>query len=147
MTVLNKAIKEQSDLHAFFLSVTSGTTVTEGLEVEEEVEVHKIVRLGKKEDKDRPMRISFKKAGTATDILKKGKNLKGKAQFKDISVAGDRTPLEREERKRLMMERDRRQADSDAKEEGGKWVVRGERLIRIVNREEQGAAKPREEWN
>ena len=92
----------------------------EGLEVEEEVQVAKINRLGKKEDKDRPIRVVFQKAGTAASLLSKAKKLKGKAQFQDISVAGDKTPLEREERKKLMMERDRRQADSDIKEEGVK---------------------------
>ena len=123
--------------------------VKEGLEFEEEVNVLKVNRLGKKEDKDRPMRVIFKKPGTVEELLKKARNLKGKTQFKDISVSGDKTPLEREERKRLMIERDRRQADSDEKEEGVTWAVRGERLIKVVKKEDQGAVggRPAEDWN
>ena len=124
----------------------------EGLEIEEEVEVIKITRLGKKEDRDRPMRVSFCRSATALECLKKAKNLKGKDEFKDVAIAGDRTPLEREERKKLMGERDRRQEEADTKGEGVKWEVRGDRLIRIMNREEQGAAGGRparkpEDWN
>ena len=83
---------------------------------------------------------------------KSKKLLKGKDEFKDVAIAGDRTPLEREERKKLMGERDRRQEEADTKGEGVKWEVRGDRLIRIMNREEQGAAGGRparkpEDWN
>ena len=123
----------------------------EGLEVEEEVQVIKINRLGKKEDRDRPMRVIFKKAGTSSELLRKARNLKGKSQFKDISVSGDKTPLEREEWKRLVVERNRNQAESDANEEGVVWMIRGERLFKMPKRDEEGAvggkARPREEWN
>ena len=124
----------------------------EGLEIEEEMEVLKITRLGKKEDRDRPMRVSFCRSATALDFLKKAKNLKGKVEFKDVAIAGDRTPLEREERKKLIGERDRKQQEADTKGEGVKWIIRGERLVMMHSRDEEGAVggiarRPREEWN
>ena len=123
-----------------------------GLDISKKIAPKKIIRLGKKEDKERPMKISFDSYEIVGEILKSAPNLKkrDKDDFKDISISSDKTPLERRERKKLVELRKLKQRMSDEKGEKVKWIIKGNRvMIDRENAEEEeetlaAAANPTE---
>ena len=101
-----------------------------GLGFKKTVNTRRITRLGKKEDKSRPMKVTFDDSNVVNEIFKATPNLEGKDLFKDISIASDRTPLERQERKKLMKLKEERQAMSDQMGDGVKWKIIGDRVVK-----------------
>ena len=114
-----------------------------GLEIPKKVVPKKITRLGKKDDKDRPMKISFDSNEIVGEILRSTPNLKkkDKVDFKDISISSDKTPLERRERKKLVELKNMKQRMSDEKGEKVKWIIKGDRVM--IDRENM--EEPQEE--
>ena len=108
-----------------------GTLCKNGLEIKDKLPFRKITRLGKKTDNGRPMKVSFFKKEQAELFLSCTKNLKGKDKFKNVSITTDKTPLEREEIKKLQSLKEERQAASDEMGEDVQWVVRKDRLMKF----------------
>ena len=103
---------------------------TNGLNIRNKLNPQKIVRLGKKDDEVRPLKVFFESPHAASEILRSSSNLKDKEEFNDVSISADKTPLERRERKKLVALRDQRQRMSDEQEDGIKWVIKGTRLVK-----------------
>ena len=104
--------------------------VREGLGIKRQIRFKRVTRLGKKEDNDRPMRITMEREDDVTDILRASKNIKENPKFKNVSFNNDRTPLERAQRKKLVVLRKKLQAESDRKEENVKWVIKNDRVVK-----------------
>ena len=102
----------------------------DGLKLKQKIVVQKVSRLGKKDDKDRPMRVYMDNAQSVSEIISAAKNLKGNADYKEVSIASDRTPLERRERRKLQELREMKQAMSDQQQDGVKWIIRGNRVVK-----------------
>ena len=118
----------------------------DGLELKDKVKVKKITRLGKKEDKSRPMRVFLESEENVSEIFKTAKNLKDKEKFKDVNIVPDRTFLEREENKRLHQLKEQKQAESDRLGDGLTWMVkRGKVVIDKETQKSQAAARVEEE--
>ena len=106
-----------------------GKLCSKGLELKQHITPKRITRLGKKEDKKRPMKVTFDSPAVVGDIFRSASKLKGKDFFKDISITSDKTPLERAEWKKLLELKEQRQAESDAQEDGTKWIILGHRVL------------------
>ena len=112
----------------------------DGLELKEPINVRKIVRLGKKTDKSRPMKVLTSSPEDANLVFRACKNLKDKDKFKNIQIVGDKTPLEREYLKKLHEMKERRQEESDRAGEDVTWTIRKGKLVaerKVDDTEEQ----------
>ena len=101
-----------------------------GLGLKKKISDVRLARLGKKEDDSRPMKVFFQSSETTSEILRATSNLKGKEEFKGISISSDKTPLERRERKKLMDLKALKQKQSDENGDGAKWVIKGDRVVK-----------------
>ncbi|RUS68411.1 hypothetical protein EGW08_023827 [Elysia chlorotica] len=103
----------------------------------------KPVRVGRKGEAPRPLKIRFKESDSCNKILKSTKKLKGT----DIYISRDMTPLERKQWKALLEERDKKR--QEAKEQGleekeALWIIRRGKVINVARdgpRQPQGQAK------
>ena len=102
----------------------------EGLELEDKPKVKKITRLGKKEDKSRPMRVFLESSENVSEIFRATKNLKDKEKFKNVNIVSDRTFLEREEFKKLHQQKEMRQEESDRLGDGVTWTVKKGKVMK-----------------
>ena len=102
----------------------------QGLELKEKVQVKKITRLGKREDKNRPMRVFTANPEQASLLLRSAQILKEKEKFKNIVISSDRTPLERAERKRLQELKEMKQEESDRLREQVTWTIKKGRVVK-----------------
>jgi len=86
-------------------------------------------RLGKKDGSVRPLRVHTASNGEMTKILGAAKKLKETAGLDKVFVNKDRTPLEREEWKRLM--EIRKEKNQQAREAGEQenWIIRNNRVV------------------
>ena len=124
----SKELKARVDFDKKYLE----SVIKDGLEINDKVTARKITRLGKKDDKKRPMKVQLDNPMQARQILQavKSISLQDKDKFKDINIVSDRTPLERAEWKKLVKLREERQAMSDAQNDGVKWVIAGNRVVK-----------------
>jgi hypothetical protein len=99
-----------------------------------QVETSQLVRLGRKDDAMRPLRITLIQEADVVKVLKAKKKLNGNDQYKAISIKKDLTPLERQERKKLMSLREAKQRESDENQEQVQWEIRGDRLVKTKRR-------------
>eukprot|EP00745_Piridium_sociabile_P028676 TRINITY_DN4631_c0_g1_i3.p4 TRINITY_DN4631_c0_g1~~TRINITY_DN4631_c0_g1_i3.p4 ORF type:complete len:118 (+),score=27.59 TRINITY_DN4631_c0_g1_i3:713-1066(+) len=100
--------------------------------MKETVKVHKIVRLGKTTDPNRPMKVTLDSAEQVVSVIKSAKKLSGKSDFKKITISMDRTPLEREMMRDLVRQKKENQAESDQKQEKALWVIRGDKVVNTL---------------
>ena len=116
------------------------TLCHQGLKIKERVSVRRITRLGKKEDKDRPMRVTLNDQRDVGLILRSAKNLKTDKRFENVSVSNDSTPLEREQWKKLKKEKEEKQAEADENGECVKYFIKRGKLRKeeAKNNEEEG---------
>ena len=106
------------------------SVITEGLGLKGKVVAKRITRLGKRNDKERPMKVQLENPQVVSDIIHAAKNLKLKPEFSGITVSSDRTPLERAEWRKLVKLKEERQAMSDAQMDGIKWIIAGNRVVK-----------------
>lgn len=95
------------------------------------------IRLGKKGEKPRPIKIRFKEGKSCLEILKSARKLKGT----EIFISKDMTPLERTEWKALLEERKRKRQESLDKGEDARWVIRNGKVINLAREEGQPTKK------
>ena len=117
----------------------------DGLELKDAIKVVKIVRLGKKTDRKRPMKVSTTSPDEANIVFRACKNLKDKDKFKNVQIVGDRTPLEREHLRRLHEEKEKKQEVSDKMGEEVTWTVRKGKLVAEKNVDNTEELNPEEE--
>ena len=122
-----------------------------GLGLGKKVVPKKIIRLGKKDDEKRPMKVILASSESVGEIMRATKNLAGKEFFKNIQILSDRTPLERRERKKLMELREQLQMQADAEGSDVKWIVRGNRVVKekeedIQQPSQNGSGSEDEKW-
>ena len=127
----SKELKARVDYDNKYLD----SVIKEGLEIKEKVTVRKITRLGKKDDKMRPMRVQLENPQQVSKILQSFRSMpvNDNEKFKDIKITSNRTPLERSEWKKLVKLRDERQAMSNAQGDGVKWIISGNRVVKERN--------------
>ena len=128
----SKSLRERIDHDTKYLQ----TLFKEGMGIGQKVTTRKITRLGKKTDKDRPIKVNMESQNQVREILISAKNLKGKEDYKNISISTDKTPLERAEWKKLIRLREERQAMSDQQGDGHKWIIIGNRVVKERQQEE-----------
>lgn len=117
----------------------------EGLNLKENLEIKKIVRLGKKDDKKRPTRVFTTSPEEASKVFRAKGNLSEKEKFKNVQIVQDRTPLEREELKRLHILKEQKQTTSDRMGEQVTWTVWRGRLVCKEKKAEDAEAEDQEE--
>ncbi len=103
-----------------------------------------LMRVGKKGDAPRPVKIRIKEEADRTNILKSAKKLKGSVIF----INKDMTPLERAEHRKLVTERKRRQEQSDTQGLEAHWIIRRGQVVNVMRSERSQRAavdKPQEE--
>lgn len=105
------------------------TLCEKGLELSDQVQCQKIARLGLKTSKQRPMRVTLKDSEQVNTVMKAAKKLSGKTGFTGVSIARDRTPLEREETRALVNLKEQKQKESDMKKENARWVIRRNQVV------------------
>ena len=91
------------------------------------------MRLGKKGETPRPLKIRFKTKEMCTTILKSANKLKGS----DTYISKDMTPLERIEWKALLKERDRKRQEALDNGDDAWWVIRKGKVINVARGERQ----------
>ena len=103
-----------------------------GLELKNTVEPRRITRLGKKDDEKRPMKVTLGEPSEVSAIIRAYSKAKDNEFFKNqnVTIASDRTPLERLEWKKLLNLRDQKQAMSDQMQDGAKWIIVGRRVVK-----------------
>ena len=124
---------------------------SKGLNLKKKVVPKKIIRLGKKEDEKRPMKVILSSSESVIEIMKATKNLAGKDFFKNVQISSDRTPLERRERRKLMELREQLQVQADEEGSGVKWIMKGNRVVKEIEEETQqpsqtGSGSNEETW-
>ena len=110
---------------------------SQGLGLESAVDPKKIIRLGKRGDDKRPMKVTLKNSDQVSQVLRATKSLKNKEEFKQISISRDRTPLEREESRALWKLKESKQQESDQKQENARWIIRGKRVVNALREAER----------
>ena len=105
----------------------------EGLELKQSVRVKKIVRLGKRTDRKRPLKVMTTSPEEASSVFSARGNLNDKDKFKNIEIVADKTPLEREHLKRLHEMKEKRQEESDRLGMDVTWKVRKGKLVAEKN--------------
>lgn len=90
------------------------------LELPDDSEIAKVIRLGKKPDtsvqKPRPLKVTFQSEETKTKLLSKAKNLRDKKEgdLDKVFIYPDLTPKQRETRKQLVAELKNRQSNGES---------------------------------
>ena len=86
-------------------------------------------RLGKKEGSPRPLRVKATTESEVNKILGASRRLREIESFRNIYINKDRTPLEREEWRKLMDMK--RQKNEEARKSGREenWIIRNNRVI------------------
>ena len=98
------------------------------------VEFTKVVRLGKLDERARPLRASCESEKQVFDILKASRKLKENQTYSNIIIKRDQTPLERKQVKELLQERDRRSREASQRGEEANWSLRGGKIINTQRR-------------
>lgn len=107
-------------------------------------EVTKPIRLGKKGEKPRPIRVRVDRSQDRRDIMENAKKLKNLGE--DVFINRDQTPLERSRFKLLLMERKKRNSEEKEKQTGRVWIIRKGKLeVQDVEEEVQGVEEEEEE--
>ena len=122
----SKSLRNRIDHDANYLQ----NLFKEGMGIKEKISPKKVARLGKKSDKDRPMKVNLDSPQQVRDILNAAKNLKDKEEYQNVSVTTDKTPFERAEWRKLVRLREQRQAMSDQAQDGSKWIIVGMRVVK-----------------
>lgn len=103
-------------------------------------ELNNPVRLGKKGEQPRPLKVKLQSNDACQQILRQTKKLKGT----DTYISRDMTPLERKEWKELLEERNKRRKEAEKKGEEEIWVIRKGKVVNVAReggRQSQGAAE------
>ena len=102
-------------------------------ELEVDASPKSIVRLGKKSDTARPMKVTLRNTEDVKNILSAAKKLAKTVNplLVNVSLKKDQTPLEREERRKLVAVRKEKQAESDNSGQKAKWVIRKGAVINV----------------
>ena len=92
-----------------------------------------VVRLGKKSDTSRPIKVTTRSASDLTSILRATKLLanKGNEEYSSIIIKKDMTPLERDERRALVKLKKQKQMESNRAGIRATWAIRGTRVINV----------------
>ena len=97
----------------------------------------KLIRLGKKTEKDRPLKIVASDSSTANDLLRAAKNLANVDEssiYKKVGINRDLTFLEREERRALVREKIKKMKEAVEKGQEAKWIIRNGALINLAKK-------------
>ncbi len=96
----------------------------------------KPVRLGPKSDKPRPLRVTASNPELVVQILKSARNLPNldNEGSKKVGLKRDMTFLEREERRVLIMERNKLMNESKEKGQNVKWIIKNGAVVKIKAR-------------
>ena len=92
--------------------------------IEAVVPLVKLVRLGKKGDRSRPLRITTGSEEEKTRVLRAAAKLR-KTKYKNIYISSDLTPLERERRRKLVVEMKEKNRQAEDKT----YVIRGWHVV------------------
>jgi hypothetical protein len=98
-------------------------------------QIRNAVRLGKKEPgKVRPLKVTLGTSLDVTNIIKVARKLeevtaREHLKYKDIIIKNDQTPMERDERRRLVALRDRKREESRLNGDGKVWIIKGNRVV------------------
>ena len=104
------------------------------LEVDQELT--KPVRLGKKSDHPRPLRLVANSLEAVGEILKAARKMAymENPMYKKVGINKDMTFLERQEHRALLKERKRRMEDAQEKGIDAKWVIKDASLVNLLKR-------------
>ena len=104
------------------------------LEVDQELT--KPVRLGKKSEHPRPLRLVANNLEAVGEILKAARKMANmeNPMYKKVGINKDMTFLERQEHRALLKERKRRMEDAQKKGIDAKWVIRDASLVNLLKR-------------
>lgn len=90
------------------------------------------------EGKDkRPMLVTLKDGSQVDTVLKEARKLKDNAAYKGVFLKKDCTPLEREEMRKLVQEREQKREETRVKMGTEKWVIRNGRVVDVTRRNQQ----------
>lgn len=99
-------------------------------------DIKNAIRLGKKTPgNNRPLRVTLGNGNEVTELIKQTRKLEkledpDHIAYKRIVIKNDQTPLERDERKKLLAIRDQKREESRQKKDGIHWVIRGNRVVK-----------------
>lgn len=93
--------------------------------IETPSEIISLIRLGKKGPTPRPVKIKLRQESDKDKILKSAKKLKGTNTY----INRDMTPLERAEYRKLVMERKKKQVESESQGQKAHWIIRRGKVI------------------
>lgn len=100
-------------------------------QIEAKVPIANPTRLGKKEDSvtARPLRVRAANEQDVAKIMSAAKKLKGHADLGSVYINRDRTPLERQEWKRLLEEKKERNEEARNAGREENWIIRKQQVI------------------
>lgn len=114
--------------------------------LEVEVKCRQAVRLGKKGDEMRPLRVSLENEADVITVLKAKRKLK-ESEYRDIGIKRDMTPLEREEIRKLVRLKENKQKQSEENQDGARWEIRRDRVINVARLRSHQETEPASTWN
>ncbi len=95
----------------------------------------KPVRLGKKTEKNRPLKITASDPSATNDLLRAAKklaNVEDSSIYKKVGINKDMTFLEREERRALVKEKNKKMQEAADRGQHARWIIRNGSLINLV---------------
>ena len=104
------------------------------LEVDQELT--KPIRLRKKSDHPRPLRLVANNLEAVAELLKAARKMANmeNPMYKKVGINKDMTFLERQEHRALLKERKRRMEDAQEKGIDAKWVIKDASLVNLLKR-------------
>ena len=99
-------------------------------------EAFKAIRIGKKETgKTRPLKVIFQSREERNGVLSKAKNLRtsNEEMAKNLVIKMDLTPMQRQEEKQLLVERNKRR--DEERSQMHIWIIRSSKILRIKKKE------------
>ena len=143
-SVSMKELKEREDRRAnivFFNIPESASDSIDHVEkilsfLEVDQELTKPVRLGKKSEHPRPLRLAANNLEAVGEILKAARKMANmeNPMYKKVGINKDMTFLERQEHRALLKERKRRMEDAQKKGIDAKWVIKDASLVNLLKR-------------
>ena len=106
--------------------------------------IDKINRLGQRvNNKNRPLKIKLNTETEQRNVMSKARALKDLRQYDRVYISRDMTPLEQRQRKVLVIEMKKKQAEAAAAGTQDKWIIRKGRVVK--GRQTETPEEPRTE--
>ena len=97
--------------------------------ISEPLPFSRTVRLGKKGENTRPIRITMTTTANQHAVLKAAVKLRNSEEYKEVFINKDQTPMEQKNWKRLLDVRKKKEIASREAEEDVTWIIRKGRVV------------------